>query len=144
MQEFHVVLCAGRPKQDQHSCWTVLSRPQWAESALSSEAECKSVANPATGNSGSASLPHYAVTLLHEFQTLMQGVLKQEVPQPVFVEAQRWGSAFKAHTLDVPCLTDPALGLVACGDFCLESSAEGALFSGLSAAAALQDILKRD
>ena len=58
-------------------------------------------------------------------------------PQPAYLHAQRWGSAFKAELLPDGCLSDPSQQLAACGDFCKESSSEGAIKSGLTAADAV-------
>ena len=61
-------------------------------------------------------------------------------PEPTYLRAQRWASAFKADPLGDPCLTEPGLRLAACGDFCLSSSAEGAILSGIAAAEALAEL----
>ena len=52
----------------------------------------------------------------------------------VHAEVQRWGSSFKEGCIDEPCLWDPGLQLGMCGDFCRESSAAGAISSGLAMA----------
>ena len=53
------------------------------------------------------------------------------MPQPVYLRAQRWASAYKAELIEEPCVTDLSLDLGACGDFCGKSStAEGAILSG--------------
>lgn len=54
------------------------------------------------------------------------------------MHAQRWGGGFKAGLLPERCLIDEGLALAACGDFCVESSAQGALLSGLAAAEAMR------
>ena len=60
-----------------------------------------------------------------------------EEKEPVYLHAQRWGSAFKASILEEPCLWDPCLRLAACGDFCRQPDLEGAMLSGLAAADAV-------
>lgn len=55
----------------------------------------------------------------------------------MYLHAQRWGSAFKANTLDEACISDASLHLAACGDFCRDSTSEGAILSGLAVADAV-------
>lgn len=55
----------------------------------------------------------------------------------MYLHAQRWGSSFKADVLPDVCLSDSSQLLAACGDFCGESSLEGAIISGLAAADAV-------
>ncbi len=64
-------------------------------------------------------------------------------PQPVYVHAQRWGGGFKSKLVRERCLVDEALALAACGDFCIESSAQGALLSGLAAADAMRVLMMK-
>ena len=61
-------------------------------------------------------------------------------PEPMYLRAQRWASAFKADPLSDPCLIEPGLRLSACGDFCLSSSAEGAILSAIAAADAIAEL----
>lgn len=58
-------------------------------------------------------------------------------PRPAYLHAQRWGSSFKADVLSEVCLSDSTQQLAACGDFCKESTSEGAVRSGLAAADAI-------
>ena len=53
------------------------------------------------------------------------------------MEVQRWGSSFKVDTIEEACLWDPELQLGFCGDLCRESSAAGAISSGLALADAI-------
>ena len=57
------------------------------------------------------------------------------------MHAQRWGGGFKTGVLSERCLVDEQLRLAACGDFCVESSARGALLSGVAAADAVGRLL---
>ncbi|XP_050218807.1 uncharacterized protein LOC126669392 [Mercurialis annua] len=59
--------------------------------------------------------------------------------QPVFSKAHRWGSAFPATSIAVEekCLWDSKKRLAICGDFCVSPDVEGAILSGLAAAAKL-------
>ena len=62
-------------------------------------------------------------------------------PQPVYMHAQRWGGGFKANLAPERCLLDEGAALAACGDFCIESSAQGALLSGLAAGQAMARLM---
>lgn len=52
------------------------------------------------------------------------------VPLIFSAKAQKWGSGFRDKLLQEKSLIDRENGIAACGDFCLESSAESALLSG--------------
>lgn len=52
------------------------------------------------------------------------------LPSVVSAKAQKWGSAFRADVLQDRSVLDPESRIAACGDFCVQSSAEGALLSG--------------
>ena len=64
-------------------------------------------------------------------------------PEPTYLRAQRWASAFKADPLGGPCMTELGLRMAACGDFCLSSSAEGAILSGIAAAEAIAELISQ-
>lgn len=132
----------GRPKDSNQICWTVLSTPSWAADALGSESDRSPVKSPATGGKSALEVPRYAIKLLQDFEALMQKVLGKQLPLPAFLEAQRWGAAFKAKALEQPYLVDEQLRLAACGDFCVQASAQGALSSGLYAAEALSRLVR--
>ncbi|XP_065861705.1 uncharacterized protein [Euphorbia lathyris] len=59
--------------------------------------------------------------------------------QPFFTKAHRWGSAFPGATVagEEKCLWDSEKRLAVCGDFCVSPNVEGAILSGLAAAAKL-------
>ena len=65
-------------------------------------------------------------------------VCPEEEQEPLYLHAQRWGSSFKANPLGRACQEDRSLRLVACGDSFQQSSAEGAIMSGLAAANAVE------
>ena len=121
---------AGRQKD---SCWVVLSTPKWASQAASHLR--KPVPNITDGPD---QIPESTIKLLSEFEKVMEPLVGGQLPKPKFLNAQMWGAAFKASCLPESCLFDPDIDLAACGDFCLESSAVGAIESGLAAAAAVQ------
>ena len=129
---------ARSPGPGHHSCWTVLSTPSWARDMLNSDAQKTRESNT---SEGPKQVPKYAFALLAEFQALLQKLLQKELPQPVYLDAQRWGSAFKSEPLDAPHLLDEDLRLAGCWYFCKESSGRGAMESGLSAAAGVHAML---
>ncbi|PNT74028.1 uncharacterized protein LOC100828433 isoform X3 [Brachypodium distachyon] len=58
------------------------------------------------------------------------------IPQPIFIKAHRWGSAFPAISIggDDKCVWDKSMKLAVCGDFCTSPSVEGAVVSGMTGA----------
>ncbi|KAJ9183090.1 hypothetical protein P3X46_006999 [Hevea brasiliensis] len=79
-----------------------------------------------------ATLTKVAEELLEEFErTGLHG------SQPFFKKAHRWGSAFPAASVaeEEKCFWDGKKKLAICGDFCVSPNVEGAILSGLAAAA---------
>ena len=80
----------------------------------------------------------YAIADLHgRFDLLtaaFERVLGQALPPVDASLAQRWLYARPAQPQDLRALCDPALGLFACGDWCLAGRVEGAWLSGQQAA----------
>lgn len=64
----------------------------------------------------------------------------KQLPEIVHSSAQCWGSAFKTDVLPCRSLLDEKNRIAACGDFCVESSAEGALLSAADAARRVQEV----
>jgi hypothetical protein len=60
-----------------------------------------------------------------------------EIPAPIFVAAHRWRYARAVTPLETPCLFDDALGIGACGDWCLGANIEAAFRSGQAMAATI-------
>lgn len=117
----------GRQREDGKECWVAVSTPGFAEEVLAS---------------GARDAPALTPILQKEFLSL----LKREVggaklPGLVFASAQRWGSAFKSSLLPERSLLDEENAIAACGDFCVQSSAEGALLSAADAAERIQILL---
>eukprot|EP00899_Mesostigma_viride_P020531 jgi/Mesvir1/2847/Mv13933-RA.1 len=91
-------------------------------------------------------LAHVADTLLASFKREMaavMGVSSDTIPDPVFKKAHRWGGAFPTNCLSQPCLVDEGRILAACGDYCLAPTMEAAAISGMTAAAAVIDCLRK-
>ncbi|OAY54540.1 renalase isoform X2 [Manihot esculenta] len=83
-----------------------------------------------------ATLTKVAEDVLEEFKsTGLNG------SQPFFRKVHRWGSAFPAASVagEEKCLWDDKKKLGICGDFCVSPNVEGAILSGLAAAAKLID-----
>ncbi len=57
-----------------------------------------------------------------------------DVPQPLHLSLQRWRYAKVEQALGEPCLYDPAMGVGACGDWCLGPRLEAAYLSGVAMA----------
>lgn len=72
--------------------------------------------------------------VIEQLQAALTEVLGIDLPQAVFSVAHRWLYARPAQAHDWGALADPALGLYACGDWCLSGRVEGAWLSGLKAA----------
>lgn len=86
-----------------------------------------------------AYLASVSTRLWDSFCRSLAPLLPQGAPTPLHLASQRWGSGFKTNVLDASYVWDPDAKLMACGDFCGESSAEGAIQSGLAAAAVLKE-----
>uniref|UniRef100_A0A0D9ZE04 Amine oxidase domain-containing protein n=1 Tax=Oryza glumipatula TaxID=40148 RepID=A0A0D9ZE04_9ORYZ len=82
-------------------------------------------------------LAKVAEELLKEFQAT--GL---NIPQPIFMKAHRWGSAFPAIAIsgDDKCVWDKSMKLAICGDFCTSPSVEGAVLSGMRGASKILGI----
>lgn len=85
-----------------------------------------------------ATLTKVAEDLLQEFQST-----GFNIPQPFFMKAHRWGSAFPAASIakEDKCLWDKNKRLAICGDFCVSPNVEGAVLSGMAAASKLTKFL---
>ncbi|KAK1324546.1 hypothetical protein QJS10_CPA01g00851 [Acorus calamus] len=103
---------------------------------------------------------HYATSVItktglqkpsSETLSLVAGELFQEfrsmglhIPQPFFMRAHRWGSAFPAASIggDDKCLFIKNKKMVICGDFCASPNVEGAILSGKRDASKLLEMLR--
>ncbi|KAG8472290.1 hypothetical protein CXB51_034335 [Gossypium anomalum] len=76
---------------------------------------------------------------------MLQGFLSTglSIPQPFFMKAHRWGSAFPATSIakEEKCVWSEKKKLAICGDFCLSPNVEGAILSGLAAASKLKGLI---
>lgn len=97
-------------------CWVVQASAEWSRANLErSAAEVTAALLEALGNLAGAPLP-----------------------DPLYAAAHRWRYAAVETPLGAPCLWDPALGLGACGDWCIGARAEAAAESGAAMAAAIR------
>ncbi|KAF8413509.1 hypothetical protein HHK36_001499 [Tetracentron sinense] len=110
-------------------CWVLHSTPEYAKGIISKTGLQKP---------SNTTLTEVAEELLEEFRRT--GL---NIPQPFFMKAHRWGSAFPAVSVAIEenCLWDKNKRLAICGDFCVSPNVEGAVLSGHGAAAKLLEIL---
>ncbi|BDA48954.1 Renalase [Coccomyxa sp. Obi] len=128
----------GRERSDGLECWVAMTTEAFAQQLL---AEAPLTKNGAYVAQSQQYLSDVAPRIWEALWRALQPFSGLERPTPVYMHAQRWGSGFKANLLPNACLIDRQLGLAACGDFCVESSAQGAVLSGLAAAQALREAL---
>eukprot|EP00268_Persea_americana_P015206 TRINITY_DN1692_c2_g1_i2.p1 TRINITY_DN1692_c2_g1~~TRINITY_DN1692_c2_g1_i2.p1 ORF type:complete len:407 (+),score=81.58 TRINITY_DN1692_c2_g1_i2:106-1326(+) len=110
-------------------CWVLHSTAEYAKGIISQTGLQKP---------SSDTLVKVAQEMFEAFQST--GL---HIPQPFFMKAHRWGSAFPAVAVagKEKCLWDRNKRLAICGDFCVSPSIEGAVLSGKQAAANLLEIL---
>lgn len=100
----------------ENECWVVQAAPEWSREHLERpQAEVEPL-------------------LLEAFGKLAGGTM----PQVLHSAAHRWRYALTEVPLGAPCLWDPALGLGACGDWCIAARAEAAADSGAALATAMR------
>ena len=82
--------------------------------------------------------------LMQDFDVLMRAVSGQTLPEPSFCQAHRWGAAMPQSAMAVgePCMVDPSLRLVACGDYMVSPKVEGAAISACAAVDAVLELLE--
>ncbi|ONK65208.1 uncharacterized protein A4U43_C07F34790 [Asparagus officinalis] len=104
-------------------CWVLHSTAEYAASVI---------ARTGLRKLSNETLAKVAQELFQEF--LASGL---NIPQPFFMKAHRWGSAFPVAAAiggDDNCLWDETKKLAICGDFCASPNVEGAILSGMRAA----------
>ncbi|GAB2223833.1 hypothetical protein Droror1_Dr00004575 [Drosera rotundifolia] len=117
-------------RSDKSECWVLHSTAEYAYNIISQHG----LAKPSN-----ALLTKVAKELLLEFQSIGLCGL-----QPYFTKAHRWGSAFPAASIarEEKCVWDEGKGLAICGDFCVSPNVEGAICSGVVAAANVMEKLR--
>ena len=106
---------AGRDRGDDQECWVAVgSRP------FSDKLQAAGVQDP------EVAVPDMQKDLERVLKVFTKG---QPLPEVVSARGMKWGSAFKENVLSEGSLVDPENRMAACGDFCQESLAEGALLS---------------
>lgn len=128
---------AGTPQ-----CWVALTTAQRARQIL--ERRPLSTADGRFNPQTEQYRAEVAAELLADFRGLMQPFVQGELPEPLYVHAQRWGRAFATQPLGTEVLFLPAQRLVLCGDVCTGSSVEAAWRSGQAAGNAVADMLLAD
>ncbi|XP_043690328.1 renalase isoform X2 [Telopea speciosissima] len=116
----------GRPQMSE--CWVLHSTAEYAKGVISQTGLQKP---------SNTTLTKVAEELFQEFRS--SGL---HLPDPFFVKAHRWGSAFPAAVIaaEQKCLWDGEKRLAICGDFCVGPNVEGAVLSGMRAAAKLLEM----
>ncbi|KAI3980295.1 hypothetical protein MKX01_001366 [Papaver californicum] len=104
-------------------CWVLHSTADYARTIISKTGHQKP---------SSLLLTEVAEEMLKEFLRI-----DSHIPKPFFTRAHRWGGAFPATAVaeDEKCLWDASKKLAICGDFCVSPNVQGALVSGVAAAA---------
>ncbi|KAM3286912.1 renalase isoform X2 [Capsicum chacoense] len=129
----HWAFCdSSKPGRSRNSeCWVLHSTAEYAQDVI---------AQTGLQKPSSATLAKVAEELFQEFQSTKLGI-----PPAFFKKAHRWGSAFPAISIaeDEKCLWDAKKRLAVCGDFCVSPDVEGAIISGLAAAAKCSEGLCR-
>ena len=103
---------ASKPGRPEDESWVLHATPEWSKQHLEIERE------------------RAADLLLESFSHALGG----SVDTPVHLAAHRWRFALPTEPLADPCLADPELRVVACGDWCGGPRVEGAFLSGLASA----------
>jgi predicted NAD/FAD-dependent oxidoreductase len=129
----------GRSRQDGHECWTALATPAFARRIL---ADRPLVKDGNYNKQNKAYLDGITPTMQLHFVDAMKAIGSDSIPKPSFAAVQRWGAGFLSKPLHKPFLAAPGSRLVACGDFCLGSTAENAMQSGLAAADMIREWCK--
>lgn len=100
-------------RQADVACWSIQTGPAW--SAVHAD-------HPAA---------EVAAIIAHVFRTA------NELPEPLYAGAHRWGHALVQAPLGAPCLADPVARIGACGDWCLGARLQDAWLSGRALGATL-------
>ena len=110
--------------------WVLLSNTEYAKHVLST-------APP--GSAPAALLEQVAAELVAALRDASQPLFdaaSSVMPEPIFAKGHRWGAAYPAAIMREPTLSEPGLGILVCGDFCVSPDIEGAVKSGYAAAEA--------
>jgi predicted NAD/FAD-dependent oxidoreductase len=72
--------------------------------------------------------------LVKELMDVLRVLGVEDAPEPCFSAVQRWGAGFVKKPIGEVAIASTDHNIVGCGDFCLGSTAENAMISGLRAA----------
>ncbi|CAK0733136.1 hypothetical protein CVIRNUC_000231 [Coccomyxa viridis] len=129
----------GRERTDGVECWVAVTTEAFAQEVIS---EMPLFYNGEYVPQTKEVLMDIGSRIWDALKTILQPFIEGN-PEPTYLRAQRWASAFKADPLGGPCMTELGLRMAACGDFCLSSSAEGAILSGIAAAEAIAELISQ-
>lgn len=102
----------AKPGRSAVNAWTIHATPAWS----------------------AAHLMDRSSTVIAALLPVVTRLGGHPLPPVTFTAAHRWRFARTARPLGRPCLYDPALGIGACGDWCLGASIESAYLSGIALA----------
>jgi len=107
-------------RNSQRECWVLHASPEWSAEHLE------------------VAVDQNQAALLTAFEE----ALGLSLPDHVHISSHRWRYAIPEDPLEVGCLSDPRLKLIACGDWASSARVEGAFRSGLAAAETVRQLLE--
>jgi hypothetical protein len=125
----------GRARPDGAQCLVAIASPSFSRDLCP------------RGSDGA--LPPQTPELLSQLAPALHDALRHalaraglELPEPCFIQAHRWGSAFPVKSVAGTCLRAESARLAACGDFCAGGGVEGAVMSGRAAADVVRQLFE--
>ncbi|PPD72230.1 hypothetical protein GOBAR_DD30871 [Gossypium barbadense] len=134
---FALMLAFNEPLYPQKGCHSPILSERWVLHSTTEYAK-DVIAQSGLEKPSKETLSKVGNEMLQEF--LSTGL---SIPQPFFMKAHRWGSAFPAASIakEEKCVWSEKKKLAICGDFCLSPNVEGAILSGLAAASKLKGLI---
>eukprot|EP00884_Botryococcus_braunii_P007656 jgi/Botrbrau1/16892/Bobra.150_2s0105.1 len=125
----------GREREDGAECWVAVTTEEYARQLIEDSGMLVEGGKykPLSGDQQSL----VALRLWHAFLDALQIYVPDKDLQPSALAVQRWGSGLKTGLAPKLYEFDSHNNLLVCGDVFSESTAEGAVVSGLAAAEAL-------
>jgi predicted NAD/FAD-dependent oxidoreductase len=121
----------GRELDGSKQCWTAVTTTSFAEQLLTDN---PLLVDGKYNPQNAKYLESITPQLVQAFLAALDELGASNVHKPVWAASHRWGAGFVANPLDQGALTCLPDRIAACGDFCLGSSFENSVASGLTAA----------